>query len=104
MSYHDIGFMKKLVEQLFDGSLSTFSGVEAGALTTGCIGMNVSIEEVNIRLKPLVHRIVIVYKDGRTDFDIYDYCLMRVTSRTTERQTALDISGPQYGIRFPDFP
>ncbi|CAO2649189.1 Nn.00g101380.m01.CDS01 [Neocucurbitaria sp. VM-36] len=84
MSCYEIGHMKKLTEQLFEG-------------------MDVLIEEVRLRLKPIARRTVIVYEDAKVDFNDYDYWTIRITSRSTGKQTAVDICGPQYDIQLCGF-
>ncbi|KAG9196530.1 hypothetical protein G6011_01651 [Alternaria panax] len=84
---HDIGFLKKLVEQLF-------------------AGLDVHIEEVKVRLKPLTECTVIAVESGEgLDFTPYrTHWCMRITLPSTGKQTALDITGVQYGISHGDMP
>ena len=65
--------------------------------------MNVLVEEVRLRLKSPARRTVIVDESGRINCNDYDYWLMRITSRSTGKQWAVDCSGPQYDIQFPGF-
>lgn len=67
------------------------------------LGIDVLIEEVRVRQKPTARRTIIVDETGKIDHNDYDFWLMRVTSRSTGTQWAIDLSGPQYDIQFPGF-
>jgi hypothetical protein len=76
------------------------------ALIMSKTGLDVHIEEVKVHLKPLVECTVIAPGPGE-EFDIDSYrthWCMRVTLPSTGKQTALDISGTQYGISHGDMP
>ncbi|KAF2031741.1 hypothetical protein EK21DRAFT_110637 [Setomelanomma holmii] len=77
MATYDVGHMKQLVAQVFED-------------------MDVLLEEVMIDPKPPKRRTVLLYANGTFDPNLYDHWLLRVTSRTTGEQFAVDISGPQY--------
>lgn len=69
-------------------------------------GLEVHIEEVKVRLKPLVECTVIAVEPGE-ELDINSYrthWCMRVTLPSTGKQNALDISGVQYSISHGDMP
>ncbi|CAN9397995.1 unnamed protein product [Alternaria sp. RS040] len=84
---YDVGFLKKLVEQLF-------------------AGLDVHIEEVNVRLKTLTECTIVAVEPGEElDLGYYQtHWCMRITVPSTGRQTALDITGAQYGISHGDMP
>jgi hypothetical protein len=70
------------------------------------LGLDVHIEEIKVRLKHLVECTVIAAEPGE-EFDIRNYQIhwcMRVTQPASGKQTALDISGVQYGISHGDMP
>ncbi|KAL1793184.1 hypothetical protein ACET3X_008166 [Alternaria dauci] len=84
---YDIGFLKKLVDQLL-------------------AGLDVQIEEVRVRLKALTECTVMAVQPWeQLDLAHYqNHWCMRVTSPSTGKQTALDITGVQYGISHGDMP
>jgi hypothetical protein len=102
MACHDIAFMKKLIEQMFEGTFSRLLS-EANA-DHGHTGLEVDIEEVKARIKPHGFRTVVMYDKNHTDFNDYDFWLMRVTSRTTGLQIAFDVTGAQYGQNYVAVP
>jgi hypothetical protein len=63
-------------------------------------GLNVDFEEVRAHVKPDGFRVVIKYAAGRTDHNNYDFWFMRMTSRTSGKQFAFDLSGLQFGIEY----
>jgi hypothetical protein len=61
--------------------------------------MEVCIEEVMFRLKMAGRRRTVVqYSDNSVDPNDYDHWFLRVTSRITGQQWAIDIAGAQYDI------
>jgi hypothetical protein len=102
MSCHDIAFMKKLIEQMFEGTLSRILS-EASA-DHGHTGLDVEIEEVKVRLRPEGPRTVILYENNQTDLNKYDFWLLRITSRTEGTQLACDITGLQFGHKYVAIP
>ncbi len=75
-------------------------------LTSRQPGIDVHIEEVKVRLKPVLECTVLA-ATCLEDFNMdpyHNHWCMRVTLRTTGQQTCLDVGGVQYGTIQVDMP
>ncbi|KAF1942664.1 hypothetical protein EJ02DRAFT_488220 [Clathrospora elynae] len=94
MSGHELGHMQKLVNQMYEEQ----KRIEANR--TDNVPRHGRPPRRSAPLSP-PHRPPhhTCPQDGRFGLNDYDYWLMRVTSRATGKQWALDLMGPQYDIQ-----
>tara|TARA_R110002003_G_scaffold110_5_gene9293 strand:- start:6122 stop:6802 length:681 start_codon:yes stop_codon:yes gene_type:complete len=59
--------------------------------------MDVVLEDVMLRIQSPQRTTLILYGEKVVDFNDYEHWLIRVTSRTSRKQWAIDIAGAQYG-------
>jgi hypothetical protein len=59
--------------------------------------MDVVLEDVMLRIQPPMRTTLILYGENIVDFNDYEHWLIRVTSRISRKQWAIDIAGAQYG-------
>lgn len=70
--------------------------VERGETNEQIKGMDVELEDILVRTKPPARRTIILRPDATIALNDNDHWLIRITSRTTRKQYALDISGAQH--------
>jgi hypothetical protein len=93
------GYLKDVIELLFKGK--TFGNMNHSMSNRYLSGLDIKLEEVDIQLKkPVPRSTTIVYADGRS----YNtgigtlHSIMRVTSATSGKSWAVDVTGKQLGI------
>lgn len=103
MACYDIAHLRKLVDQMVEGAMCGKENPNL-ELTSDKIGMDVILEEVMFRVNPPKRRIGIHYGYHGVDPNDYDLWIIRITSRTTGNQWAIDIAGAQYDSHVPCIP